>query len=185
MVGTQNKNLELNPILGKHEALVVHGLLGAEVWPVVAREVDLGDFMLAKEVTPVFRTIGGIQIEVEDIWWSRIHVSKDQRGHQSQQGKTCDKMSVGTSGLFITAQVVKLKHSKWAIVNRTPEKDKDEVLNLFAITVVGSHKVPVHYTLAHLEIRFKILDSFAARFVLLYVQLKKLYVVSEFANSLL
>lgn len=55
MVGTQKEYDELNPKLSKHCALVIHGLLGAEMWPVVAREVNLRDIVFPKEVAPVFR----------------------------------------------------------------------------------------------------------------------------------
>ena len=67
MVRTQKENNELNPILEKHRALIKHGLLGAEVWPVVAGKVDLGDIVIPKEVTTVLRFIGGVEIEIENI----------------------------------------------------------------------------------------------------------------------
>ena len=84
------------------------------MWPVVAGKVDLGDIVIPKEVTTVLRFIGGVEIEIENIC-----VVKDS--HCSQRSSkvsklainstTCNIMSVGTPGPFVTAQVVELEHS--------------------------------------------------------------------------
>jgi hypothetical protein len=88
VVGAQEKQENLNTILGLKTRLVVHRCTGAEVWSMISRDVQAGNTFFSKKIAAVLWIKGAVEVEIE-------HIGNIE--------------CIAATGAFVIAHVIELK----------------------------------------------------------------------------